>query len=30
VPLNVINFDALQPNTIDPMTTGECHGMCGM
>lgn len=30
VPLEVIDFDALQPNTIDPMTTGDCHGMCGL
>lgn len=29
VPLAVIDFDALAPNTLDPMTTGECHGLCG-
>lgn len=27
-PLPLIDFDALVPNTIDPMT-GECQGMCG-
>lgn len=30
VPLEVIDFDALAPNTLDPMSTGECHGMCGL
>jgi hypothetical protein len=30
VPLDVIDPDALAPNTLDPMTTGECHGMCGL
>ncbi len=30
VPLPVIDFDALAPNTIDPMTVGECQGMCGV
>ena len=30
VPLSVIDFASLSPNTLDPMTTGECHGMCGM
>jgi hypothetical protein len=30
VPLEVIGFDALQPNALDPMATGECHGMCGL
>lgn len=30
VPLEVIDLKALQPNSLDPMTTGECHGMCGM
>lgn len=30
VPLDVIDFAKLQPNTIDPMTTGECQGMCGL
>lgn len=29
-PLPLIDFDALAPNTIDPMTTGECQGMCGL
>jgi len=29
VPLEVIDFRAIQPNTLDPMATGECHGMCG-
>ena len=29
VPLAVIDFDALAPNALDPMSTGECHGMCG-
>lgn len=29
VPLEVIDFDALAPNTLDPMSTSECHGMCG-
>ena len=29
VPLGVVDFDGLAPNTLDPMTTGECHGMCG-
>jgi hypothetical protein len=30
VPLEEIDFRALRPNTLDPMTTGECHGMCGV
>lgn len=30
VPLDVIDFDTLQPNAIDPMCAGECHGMCGL
>ena len=30
VPLDVIDFAKLQPNTIDPMTTGECQGTCGL
>jgi hypothetical protein len=30
VPLDVIDFDALQPSIIDPMTVGECQGMCGL
>lgn len=29
VPLDVLDLSALVPNTLDPMTTGECHGMCG-
>lgn len=29
VPLPVIDFDALAPNTLDPMF-GECQGMCGL
>lgn len=30
VPLEVLDLQALQPNTLDPLTTGECHGMCGV
>jgi hypothetical protein len=30
VPLEVIDLDALAPNTLDPMATGECYGMCGL
>jgi hypothetical protein len=30
IPLEVIDLQALQPNTLDPMTTGECQGMCGL
>jgi hypothetical protein len=30
VPLDVIDFERLAPNTLDPMTVGECHGMCGV
>jgi hypothetical protein len=30
VPLDVIDFDALMPNALDPMATGECQGMCGL
>jgi hypothetical protein len=30
VPLEVIDFDRLAPSTLDPMTVGECHGMCGV
>lgn len=26
----VIDFDALSPSTIDPMTVGECQGMYGL
>jgi hypothetical protein len=29
-PLPVIDFDSLAPNTLDPMTVGECQGMCGV
>jgi hypothetical protein len=29
VPLAVIDFDALAPAALDPMSSGECHGMCG-
>lgn len=30
VPLEVVDFDKLAPNTIDPMAVGECQGMCGL
>jgi hypothetical protein len=30
LPLAGIDFDALAPEMIDPMTAGECHGMCGV
>ncbi|MCZ2341344.1 MAG: hypothetical protein LC104_06050 [Bacteroidales bacterium] len=30
VPLAEIDFAALAPNTLDPLTTGECHGVCGV
>jgi hypothetical protein len=30
VPLQMIDFDAAAPNTIDPMSVGECQGMCGL
>ncbi len=30
VPLEVLDLTALQPNALDPMATGECHGMCGL
>jgi hypothetical protein len=30
MPLETINFERLAPNTLDPMTVGECHGMCGL
>ena len=30
MPLMDIDFKALAPNTLDPMTTNECHGMCGV
>ena len=29
VPLVQIDLTGLSPNTLDPMTTGECLGMCG-
>ena len=29
-PPPLIDFDALAPNSIDPMTTGEFQGMCGV
>jgi hypothetical protein len=29
-PLGRIDFDSLAPNTLDPMTAGECHGVCGV
>jgi hypothetical protein len=25
----VLDLAALAPSTLDPMSTGECHGMCG-
>ena len=28
-PLVQTDFGSLAPNTLDPMTTGECHGTCG-
>lgn len=30
IPLEMVDFETLAPNTLDSMTTGECHGMCGM
>jgi hypothetical protein len=30
VPLEEIDFHAQRSNTLDPMTVGECHGMCGV
>lgn len=30
IPLDLIDFDKLAPNTLDPMTVGECQGMCGL
>ncbi|MBY0457102.1 MAG: hypothetical protein K2V38_07185 [Gemmataceae bacterium] len=30
IPLEMVNFETLAPNTIDPMTTQECQGMCGL
>lgn len=29
-PLAEIDFEALAPQTLDPLTTGECHGVCGV
>lgn len=28
-PLVQIDFGSLAPNTLNPMTTGECLGLCG-
>lgn len=30
IPLEMVDFSKLAPNTIDPMTVGECQGMCGL
>ena len=30
IPLEIVDFGKLAPNTIDPMTVGECQGMCGL
>lgn len=30
LPLTSIDFDALAPEAVDPMTAGECDGMCGV
>jgi hypothetical protein len=30
LPLLAIDFDALAPEAVDPMTAGECDGMCGV
>ena len=30
VPLDTIDFETLSPTTLDPMTVGECQGMCGV
>jgi hypothetical protein len=30
VPLAMITFTTLPPNTISPMTVGECQGLCGL
>ncbi len=30
VPLAEVDFDTLAPEAVDPMTAGECHGMCGV
>lgn len=29
IPLETVDFATLAPQTLDPMTTGECTGMCG-
>lgn len=30
VPLGDVDFERLAPTTVDPMTVGECQGMCGL
>jgi hypothetical protein len=30
IPLVQVDFSKLAPSTIDPMTVGECQGMCGL
>jgi hypothetical protein len=30
IPLGMVEFEKLAPSILDPMTTGECHGMCGV
>jgi hypothetical protein len=30
LPLLAIDFDTLAPEAVDPMTAGECDGMCGV
>lgn len=30
IPLETVNFDILPSQTLDPMTAGECTGMCGL
>lgn len=30
IPLEMVNFDTLPPQTLNPMTTDECTGMCGL
>jgi hypothetical protein len=30
VPLASVDFGALAPEAVGPMTAGECHGMCGV
>ena len=30
VPLPLIDFNTLVPNSLDPMAVGECQGMCGV